>query len=101
MENDDLNQAAYFQEETVVGLEIADNNVEGEEEDLFNPIRRIQQNGLILESEEESTPGLPKTDLTEQEYDMNQGSEHLQFLHDKVELATSNRVKSSLNLHVV
>lgn len=63
-ESDDLNQATYFQEDTIVGLEIADNNVEGEEENLFNPIRKLQRQDLNLESEEGSTQGLPKMDLT-------------------------------------
>ena len=63
-ESDDLNQATYFQEDTIVGLEIADNNVEGEEENLFNPIRKLQRQDLNLESEEGLTQGLPKMDLT-------------------------------------
>jgi len=63
-ESDDLNQATYFQEDTIVGLEIADNNVEDEEENLFNPIRKLQRQDLNLESEEGSTQGLPKMDLT-------------------------------------
>ena len=63
-ESDDLNQATYFQEDTIVGLEIADNNVEDEEENLFNPILKLQRQDLNLESEEGSTQGLPKMDLT-------------------------------------
>lgn len=63
-ESDDLNQATYFQEDTIVGLEIADNNVEGEEENLFNPIRKLQRQDLNLDSEEGLTQGLPKMDLT-------------------------------------
>lgn len=103
-EKDDLNQAAIFQDENADNHFNLGNDDSIDSSDLFNPIRKLQQKAPGSDDDDFTGGALRRMhgNLITPDYDLDAHLNELnRFRHDKVEMQTTTKTGSQLNLHVV